>query len=342
MTHLDPLDGAVAFVAIMIRRFAPLAALLVAAAGTVAELLVFGAVMTFASVAAMMVAMYSVGADTATRRSIPAAATAVAAICALVALKVAADSALLAAVWLAMPWFAGRRVRAYRRRADELRMLTTRLARERDARARLAVLEERARVARELHDSLAHAINVMVLQAGAAEQVLVSAPIRAQEAICAIEAHGRQAHVDLCSLLGLCDHDASCPRVTQPGLTHLDRLFAEAGLPVTLQVSGCPARLPAGLDISAYRIVQEGLTNTLKHAGPVPTTVTLDYGPEALSIEIRDPGIGRPPQPAGRGGHGLLGMRERTRLYGGALETGPSSDGGFVVRALLPFDTPVT
>jgi signal transduction histidine kinase len=346
MAHFDPLDSAVAFVAIMIRRFAPHTALLVAGAGTVAELLVFGALMTFATVAATMVAMYSVGADTATRRSVPAAATAVAAICALVALKFAADSAVLAAVWLAMPWFAGRRVRAYRRRADELRILTTRLAHERDARARLAVLEERARVARELHDSLAHAINVMVLQAGAAEQVLLPSPDRAQEAIRAIESHGRQAHDDLCRLLGFCDSGGCSPRVPQPGLAQLDTLFAEAGMPVTLRVSGRPARLPAGLDISAYRIVQEGLTNTLKHAGPVPATVTLDYGCEALSIEIRDPGIGSPPrlmQPAGRGGgHGLLGMRERTTLYGGALEAGPSSDGGFVVRARLPFDGTVT
>jgi signal transduction histidine kinase len=181
----------------------------------------------------------------------------------------------------------------------------------------------------------------MVLQAGAAEQVLQSSPDRAHDAIQAIEAHGRRAHDELCRLLGLCDSDARSSRVPQPSLSRLDTLFAEAGLPVTLRVSGQQVRLPAGQDISAYRIVQEGLTNTLKHAGVVPATVTLDYELGAVNIEIRNPGNGRLEQPAAQDGHGLLGMRERTMLYGGTLEAHPGPEGGFLVRARLPFDTPV-
>jgi signal transduction histidine kinase len=350
VAHIDPLSGipvqiavssVAAFLAVVIQRRVPLIALLIAATTTVAELLLFGVVVDFASVAAMMLAMYSVAVHTATRRSIAAAATAVVAVCVLVLIKVGADSAMLAAVWLTTPWFAGRHVRTYRSRAEQLQILTTRLAHERDARARLAVLDERARVARELHDSLAHAVNVMVLQAGAAEHALISTPDRARNAIHVVETQGRQAHEDLQHLLGLLDSDCVSPRTPQPSLNRLEALFAEAGLPVTLQVSGNPPRLPADLDISAYRIIQEGLTNTLKHAGPVPTTVVINYQPDTLGIEIRDPGISRPPRPHYEGGHGLLGMRERTTLYGGTLETGPSPDGGFVVRAHFPLDPAV-
>lgn len=350
LTHIDPFSGipapiavsaAAAFLAIMIRRRLPFAALLIATTTSFVELLLFGTAMGFASVAATMLAMYSVAAHTTTRRSVPAAVTAIVPICVLLLLKIGPDSATVGAIWLGLPWFGGRHVRTYRRRAEQLRTLTTRLTHERHARARLAVLDERARVARELHDSLAHAVNVMVLQAGAAEQVLTQSPNRARDAIRVVETQGRQAHNDLCHLLGLLDCDGVSPRTPQPSLTRLDTLFAKAGLPVALHVSGHPARLPADLDISAYRIVQEALTNTLKHTGPVPTTVTIDYQPDALGIEIRNPGVSRPPRPDGHGGHGLLGMRERTTLYGGTLETGPCPGGGFVVRAHLPLDPAV-
>jgi signal transduction histidine kinase len=353
MTHIDSLgrtpvpivvSAAVAFVAIMARRRMPLVALLIAATATVAELLLFGDATGFASIAATMLVMYSVGAHTATRRSVPAAVTALVALVVLVLFTVGPDSAAVSAVWLGMPWFAGRHVRIYRRRAERLRALTSRLTHERDARARLAVLDERARVARELHDSLAHSINVMVLQAGAAEQVLIPSPDRARDAIRVVESQGRQAHNDLSHLLGLLDGVCVSQRTPQPSLTRLETLLdqvRQTGLPITLRVAGHPARLPADLDTSAYRIVQEALTNTLKHAGPVPTTVTLDYLPDALGIEIRNPGISRPSRPDGRAGHGLLGMRERAMLYGGTLETGPCPDGGFIVRAHLPLDAAV-
>jgi signal transduction histidine kinase len=353
MTHIDPLSGipgpiavsaAGAFLAVMIRRRAPLAALLISTTTTAAGLLLFGISMGFASLAATMLATYSVGARTATRRSVPAAATTVIALCVLMLLKVGPVETAVAAVWLGMPWFAGRHVRTYRRRAAQLQTLTKRLAHEREARERLAALDERARVARELHDSLAHAVNVMVLQAGAAEAVLIPSPERARDAIRAVESQGHQACNDLRHLLGILDCDGLSPRAPQPSLNRLETLLdqaREAGLAVTLHVSGRPVRLPSGLDISAYRIVQEGLTNSLKHAGPVPANVTLDYRPDALGIEIRNPGASQPPPPGDHGGHGLLGMRERTTLYGGTLEAGPCPDGGFVVRAHLPLDPAV-
>ena len=333
--------AAVACLAIAIRRRVPLTALTIAAATTVAELQLDAQSMGLAPVIATMVAMYSVAAHTVTRRSVPAAVIATLSIAVQVLINVGGDSFVVAIVWLAIPWFGGRSVRAYRHQAEQLQTLTIRLGRERDALARLAVINERARVARDLHDSVAHTVSVMVLQAAAAEQVMDTSPDRARVAILAVENQGRQALVDLQYLLGLLDCCGAVPRAPQPSVARLDTLLAQvawAGLPITLRVHGQPARLPTGLDISAYRIVQEGLTNTLKHAGPVPTTVTLDYQPDALAIEIRDPGTGRPPQPADHSGHGLLGMRERIALYGGTLETGPCASGGFTVRAHLPLD----
>jgi len=352
LTHIDRLDripveiavsALPAFLAIMIRRRFPFTALLIATTTTAVGLQLFGVMMGFSSIVAAMLAMYSVAAHAVALRSVPAAVTAVVATSIVVALNVGDIGAVVIfVVWLGVPWFCGRLVRSYRSQAEQLRTLTTRLARERDARARLAILDERARVARELHDSLAHAVNVMVLQAGAAEQLLTSTLDRAKEAIRVVEAHGRQAHNDLEQLLGLLSGAETSPRAPQPSLSRLDALFAEAGLPVTLHVSGSPSRLPADMDVSAFRIVQEALTNTLKHVGVVPTTVTLDYRPDALGVEIRNPRAGRSSAPHRQGGHGHLGMRERTALYGGSLETGPGPDGGFVVRARFPLAPAVT
>jgi signal transduction histidine kinase len=221
-----------------------------------------------------------------------------------------------------------------------LRVLAARLARERDARARLAVIDERARVARELHDSVAHAVSVMVLQAGAGERVLASAPERARAAARAVEVQGRQALAELHELLGVLhgDEDAS-PRAPQPGLSQLDALLAQAartGLPVELHVKGKPAPLSVGLDVSAYRIIQEALTNALKHAGPVQTTVTLDYTPDVLTVEILDRGEGPRQGLVDGAGRGLIGMQERVALYRGDLQAGPHPRAGYAVRARLP------
>jgi signal transduction histidine kinase len=291
-----------------------------------------------------MLATYSVASHLPTRRAVPAAAAVVTAVCVLILVEVDVGSSVLMLIWLGLPWFTGRHVRSYRRRAEQLRILTHRLERDRETRERLAVLEERARVARDLHDSLAHAVTIMVLQAGAAEAVMIQSPERAHEAIRAIESHGYQANDDLRHLLGILEADEAGPRAPQPSLSRLEPLMARAraaGLAVTTQVTGHPVRLEPALDVSAYRIVQEALTNALKHAGPVPTKVRLDYGPDALRIEVHNVAATRQPRPDNPGGHGLLGMRERAALYGGALEAGPCVNGGYLVRARLPLDPSV-
>jgi signal transduction histidine kinase len=233
----------------------------------------------------------------------------------------------------------GRAVAAYRRQGTELGVLAQRLARERDARARLAVLDERARVARELHDSIAHAVSVMVLQAGAAEQVLDSTPAQARAALQAIQDVGRDALDQLGTLLGLLEPTDDRPPLTpRPGLAELERLLdtvRQAGLPVRLATLGEPVPLPAALDGAAYRVIQEALTNALKHAGAAPTNVTVRYAPDGVHLDIVDAGPWASSRPTG--GHGLAGMRERVAHHGGRLHAGPAAGGsGFAVSAFLP------
>jgi signal transduction histidine kinase len=338
----------VAIVAITMRRRAPVTALAIATTTLAAELIV-AAMATPAPIVAMLVTVYSVATSVPRLRAITATVVVAVSLGAMLLYRISVDSALVLLVWLAIPWVCSQLVRASRNQVEQLQEVTNRLLRERDARARLAVLEERARVARELHDSVAHAVSVIVLQAGAAEQVLDTAPEAARLAIRAVEDQGRQAHQDLRRLLGLLAYGPSGAPAAPPGLANLDTLLSHlsrAGLPVTLAVSGEAVELPVGLDISAYRIVQEGLTNTLKHAGPVTTAVTIDYAPEALTIEVRDPGGDRAHHTHHDGGHdsghGLAGMRERVELYGGTLEAGPRADGGFAVRAQIPLHQVVT
>jgi signal transduction histidine kinase len=328
----------IAAVAIAIRRHVPVNALALAAATTCTTLLISAEGLSPAPVVATMVTMYSVAATVPKPRAVVMTALVVVSLGVVLLFQVTFESMILMFVWLSIPCLSQRMVRAHRRQAEESHTLTTRAIRESDARTRLAILEERARVARELHDSVAHAVSVMVLQAGAAEQVMDTMPANAHAAIRAAADQGRQAHDDLRSLLGVLADD---PTIPPPSLARLDTLLsqvAKAGLPVTLAVSGEPVELPTGLDASVYRVVQEGLTNALKHAGQVPTTVTLDYAPHALTIEVRDHGGNQPPQPLSRGGHGLLGMRERIEHYGGTLQTGPRAGGGFAVRACIPLD----
>jgi signal transduction histidine kinase len=181
----------------------------------------------------------------------------------------------------------------------------------------------------------------MVLQAGAAEHTIETAPEAALAAIHAVQAQGAQARRDLHPLLDGEDEDGAGE--ISRDLSQLDTLIAGAGLPVTLHVQGLPARLPGTVSNSAYRIVQEGLTNTLKHAGPVHATVTVDCRPDSLGIEIRDQGRAEPRGRAGPVGHGLLGMRERITGHGGTLEAGPDPGGGFVIQVHIPLaEAPTT
>ena len=210
--------------------------------------------------------------------------------------------------------------------------------RERDLAAREAVAAERARVARELHDVVAHSVSVMVIQAQAGPRLLAD-PERARGVFDSIEATGKEALTELRRLLGILrEADEQADRGPQPGLDALPMLVEQvrkAGLPVDVRVEGEPRPLPAGVDLSAYRIIQEALTNALKHAGRAEAEVRLRYGAAALELEVVDNGSASSALAPGSG-HGLTGMRERVALYGGALQAGVRNGHGFAVRASLP------
>jgi signal transduction histidine kinase len=210
--------------------------------------------------------------------------------------------------------------------------------RERDVAAREAVVEERARIARELHDAIAHDVSMMVVQAGAERRMLNGANGSTNEVLETIEQIGRGALTEMRRLVGMLRSNAVDPLAPQPGLGDLQRLVkqvSEAGLSVELVVEGERRELPVGIELSAYRIVQEALTNALKHAGDAQAQVRVRYGADSLELEIVDDGGGAPP-PVSGGGHGLVGMRERVALYGGRLDAGRRREGGFAVRVALP------
>jgi signal transduction histidine kinase len=231
---------------------------------------------------------------------------------------------------------------ALRRRGDRavaLEAEAERLAREREEQARAAVAAERARIARDLHDVIAHSVSVMTVQGGAARLLLEQDAARAREPLLAVEETGHQAMAEMRRLLGLVHTEGDAPALgPQPGLADIEALVEQmrrAGLPVTLEVDGTAQPLAPGVGLAGYRIVQEALTNALKHAGPARARVTVRYEPESLVLEITDDGGGRQ-RAGGGGGHGLVGMRERAGLYGGELAAGPRPEGGFAVRARLP------
>jgi signal transduction histidine kinase len=243
-------------------------------------------------------------------------------------------------VLLAVGWFAGRTLRERGEQARDAEVRAARAERERETAARIGVAEERARIARELHDIVAHSVSVMVLQVGAVRHKLPPSLAEETEALKDVEATGRTALVEMRRLLGAMREDGDGPEMApQPGLGSLDALFAQvrrAGLPVELRVDGEPRRLPPAIDLSAYRIVQEGLTNALKHAGASRADVEVRYGAHEVRIEVRDDGRG----PAGGDGlgHGLVGIGERVKLYGGEMDAGRANGGGFVLRTRLPVE----
>src|SRR6476661_3231104 len=210
--------------------------------------------------------------------------------------------------------------------------------REREIAAREAVVNERARIARELHDAIAHNVSMMVVQAGAERRVLDAKRGSTWEVLETIEQIGRGALTEMRRLVGMLRSEHADPLTPNPGLDDLPTLVTqvrEAGLPVELHVSGEPRALPVGLELSAYRIVQEALTNALKHAGDAHATVRVAYAPDSLELEIVDDGPGGPAR-ATSGGHGLVGMRERVALYGGSFDAGRRPAGGVAIRVLLP------
>jgi len=239
-------------------------------------------------------------------------------------------------------WALGRAMSASRRRARELVERAEELEREREEKARRAVFDERVRIARELHDVVAHHVSLMGVQAGAARVVMERDPAKATSALSSIEGSSRQAVVELHRLLGFLRQDGEEDDLApQPSLGQLPGLAAQMGdakLPVEVVVQGAARELPATIEVSAYRIVQEALTNTLKHAGASSASVRVRYGPSEVEVEVVDDGRGQGPPPGPGGGNGLIGMRERVNLHGGRLQAGPRAEGGFCVRATFPLN----
>ncbi|MGC0421324.1 sensor histidine kinase [Embleya sp. AB8] len=244
-------------------------------------------------------------------------------------------------VLLGIAWVLGDSMRTRRAFYAELEERATRLEFERDQQAQLAAAAERARIARELHDVVAHNVSVMVVQADGAAYTIDASPERAREALGTIAATGREALAEMRRLLGVLrsqtETDAYVP---QPGVDQLGELVEQVrttGLNVELRIEGVPVELPQSVALTAYRIVQEALTNTRKHAGPDATaTVGVGYGEDGLKMEISDDGRGAA-APGDGMGHGLVGMRERVAMLGGRLRTGPSIGGGWSVSAMLPY-----
>ena len=327
---------------VAVRRRWPLAAGSIMLNTTTALALVAGYSTALAQGIGWLCALYAIAVWTDTRRFL--AGIGVLVVTKLVSLagphaKVGSVAIFTWAPILAMVLVRGA-VRGRELRADALAARAELLEREHELRANEAVAEERARIARELHDLVAHNVSVMVVQAGAERHALNPEQDSTRETLASIEQAGRQALVEARRLLGMLRRkDDGSELEPQPSVDHIDVLVEQierAGLPVTVAVEGEPAPLPAGLDLCAYRIVQEGLTNALKHAGPAHAEVVLRYAPRALDVEVRDDGRG-PSHVNGDGsGHGLVGMRERVALYGGRLETGAREGGGFEIHAHLP------
>ena len=238
----------------------------------------------------------------------------------------------------AATWVIGRLLESRTNQAAQLKREAVILEQEREQRAREAIAEERARIARELHDIVAHGVSTMVLQVGGVRRRLTPEQRAELDVLLNVEETGRRSLVEMHRMLGIMRQaDNGNLLAPQPGLARLDELaesMRAAGLPVEVTVEGEPVELPSGLDLSAYRIVQEALTNTLKHAGPARASVAVTYGPDALDLEVLDDGGGS--ANGGVGGHGLVGMRERVALFDGSLETGARPDGGYRVHAHLP------
>jgi len=336
-----------------VRRRRPVAVFTaVVAAGGLQVLLLPG---PLASDVAMLVALYTLAAYRPRRIALPGLL--VTALGSLIAImRWAPEHAIhdwwtlgevLAVFWgpALTAWLLGDMTRWRRSYYRELEERAARLERERDAQAQIAAAAERARIARELHDVVAHNVSVMVVQADGASYAISSSPDRAREALAAISATGRQALTEMRSLLGVLRSagdslaDGAAELAPQPGIEQLSGLLAQAratGLPVSFTVEGVPRQLPRGTALTAYRVVQESLTNARKHGGAgVTATVTLRFCEDEVAIIVADDGTASPKEGDGQG-HGLIGMRERVELFGGTVSAGPKPGGGYRVTVTLP------
>jgi len=256
--------------------------------------------------------------------------------------------AVFKTVPFALAWVLGDSLRTRRAYLAQLEERAARLEKEREAQSKVAVAAERARIARELHDVVAHNVSVMVVQADGAAYVLDTAPDQAKKALETISGTGRQALAEMRRLLGVLrtgEHKEAGEYVPQPDVEQIDELVEQcrnSGLPVDFKVEGTPRPLPSGVELTAYRIVQEALTNTRKHGGPnAGASVRLVYFDDGLGLLVEDDGKGAPHELYEEGGadgqgHGLIGMRERVGMVGGTLDAGPRPGGGFRISVLLP------
>jgi len=277
---------------------------------------------------AMLIASFALGAHATSRRGAVGFALIAASFTALNAIRGETVPSALAGCLLFLGAFAfGLTVRRASRRE---RML--------EQQAREAVAEERERIARDLHDAVGHSVSVMVLQVGAVRRRLTEGQGEEREALRTAERAGRQAVVELQRMLGMLrrrEDDALAPLPSLARVPELVETIEKSGVPVELKVEGRSADLPPGVEVAAYRIVQEALTNVLKHAGEASARVLVRHERDAVTLEVSDDGSGASPNGHG---HGLIGMRERVALYGGSLDAGPRPGGGFIVRAMLPVE----
>lgn len=323
------------------RRRHPLAVIGVIAGSVMLWGLAVGPVVTFTSFLAVILAMYAVAAyGNLATAMVGAAVTALAVTVQALTDRQpgVANDWIYPLFYFGGAWLLGRAARRRDERNRTLRELSLQLERERDQRVRLAAAEERTRIARELHDVIAHGVGVMVVQAEAAEEILTTNPERAERALEQIQTSGRQALTELRHLLGVLRRDTDDQPINpQPSIANLPTLVdqvTETGLEVKLTIQGEERPLSAGVELSVYRIVQEALTNVRKHAQATSATVEVQYGSYQVEIQVIDNGTTRgaesPPN-----GHGVIGMRERVASYGGIFKAGPVAD-GFSVRAVLP------
>jgi signal transduction histidine kinase len=297
---------------------------------------------TFAAVLLMVSASYAVGRHLHGRRSIYVLGLGTVAITGLAISFDPHDIFFPVIFFWILPWLAGRTIRNHTMLARELAEKAERAEHAREEEERRAIALERNHIARELHDVLAHNLSVMVVQASAARRVLDKDPVRAVQVASLIERTGREALAEIRHMFGPVRRGDGEALSGPPSVSRLDELARRAraaGLRVELRLSGDPVELPAGIDLTAYRIVQEALTNAIKHAGSVQARVTVSYEPNEVVLSIEDDGEGpREDYELGEagGGHGLVGMRERAALYGGLVQAGRRRGGGFAVRARLP------
>jgi signal transduction histidine kinase len=291
---------------------------------------------------ALLLMIYGLGAFARPRRSLPMAVVLnlVASIDVLVT-KGQPVSALVPTLMVGvLPYALGRRVRARAERLHVERERAERMDAAADSAARAATLAERASIARDLHDVIAHSVSVMVIQCGAARTVLDREPDRADAALRTVEQAGRDALAEMRRLVGVLDDDlASRRHAPLPGFADLDDLIArarDAHLDVTVRVDGEPLPLPPALELCAYRVLQEALTNAIKHAAPARVDVRVSWTPRSLELDVVDDGRGAGQVLAVAGGNGIIGMRERIAAHNGTFEAAPQPRGGFAVHAVLP------